>query len=302
MSYYKNLLKNNIERIYNTDTKDLKPAPNGRGFYIGNNMTRADTTTTTAAATIPNKNIGFIDYVFGDSVLSKIGCHTISNLSYTNNVLAIAGDPNIDWFVYIDENTDITPELKSATFQSGVIEPRTLTGACPVTRVLNISSESIVSEISEYLLAGCKNRIERDIFDYVATNSTELSVNSDYDSIVAMVGILVDSGMNRDSMCLVGSGEMIAILRSIPAGDSFVVNGDKFLGIIPVYETANTSSLIIGDWQSLTIADWGEPSVKEDRNTLIASGGIVYRLYADFGYLITNTAQFQVITLTTPTN
>ncbi|ECD3897883.1 phage major capsid protein [Salmonella enterica subsp. enterica serovar Gloucester] len=271
---------------------------NGRRFKIDVNQLRAATNTTTAAAAVQEDVGSFIEFLTGDTIIGKLNPRIYSGLTGSTVKIPVANVNNTKTFGFVGE--DAAGATAQATYAEVDLKARTFTGGIPVSRTLLLSSPNIGQIVSTDIKTTASMAIEQTIFNTIGTDGTAATTTPDYAGITALIAQLIDSGVSRDRISVVGNGANIAQLRNILVGnaDKHIVEGNVMLDEFPVYESVRAGdSLLIGDFSYLILGEWNQLELMVDQSTDVAKGGVVMRLFADLDFKVGNPDAFRVVTL-----
>lgn len=269
-----------------------------RGIKIDANQLRAATNTTTAAAAVQEDVGSFIEFLTGDTIIGKLNPRIYSGLTGSTVKIPVATVNNTKTFGFVGE--DAAGATAQATYAEVDLKARTFTGGIPVSRTLLLSSPNVGQIVSTDIKTTASMAIEQTIFNAIGTDGTAATTTPDYAGITALIAQLIDSGVSRDRISVVGNGANIAQLRNILVGnaDKHIVEGNVMLDEFPVYESLRAGdSLLIGDFSYLILGEWNQLELVVDQSTDIAKGGVVMRVFADLDFKVGNPDAFRVVTL-----
>lgn len=282
---------------------------NNHGVVLPVSALQRTSTSPSSGGTLIQNTIqydSFIDVVRQNSVLKNFPVKIFSGLEGDGNLeLPMLYDDFTAGSGFVDEDTAAVDS--NAQFQNIVLTPRTFTTGVYLTRLLQKSTAAAERYLTETIISGSAEKIERAVFNKIMVNALKENIkvaDLTYERITKLIGDIGDMKVSSDKLSIVMSPSLKAKLKTINiTPEQFLIDRDNRMLGIPVYEyvfaAADRDQFIIGDFSQVVLAEWSQLAIDRDDTTSRAKGGVHLRVFADVDFNITRPEYFTAVKVTT---
>ncbi|MEI7236428.1 phage major capsid protein [Pectobacterium brasiliense] len=282
---------------------------NNHGVVLPVSALQRTSTSPSSGGTLIQNTIqydSFIDVVRQNSVLKNFPVKIFSGLEGDGNLeLPMLYDDFTAGSGFVDEDTAAVDS--NAQFQNIVLTPRTFTTGVYLTRLLQKSTAAAERYLTETIISGSAEKIERAVFSKILTEAMKETIkvaDLTYDRITKLIGDIGDMKVSSDKLSIVMSPSLKAKLKTVNiTPEQFLIDRDNRMLGIPVYEyifaAADRDQFIIGDFSQVVLAEWSQLAIDRDDTTSRAKGGVHLRVFADVDFNITRPEYFTAVKVTT---
>ncbi|MBG0750342.1 MULTISPECIES: phage major capsid protein [Pectobacterium] len=282
---------------------------NNHGVVLPVSALQRTSTSPSSGGTLIQNTIqydSFIDVVRQNSVLKNFPVKIFSGLEGDGNLeLPMLYDDFTAGSGFVDEDTAAVDS--NAQFQNIVLTPRTFTTGVYLTRLLQKSTAAAERYLTETIISGSAEKIERAVFSKILTEAMKETIkvaDLTYERITKLIGDIGDMKVSSDKLSIVMSPSLKAKLKAIHiTPEQFLIDSDNRMLGIPVYEyvfsAADRDQFIIGDFSQVVLAEWSQLAIDRDDTTSRAKGGVHLRVFADVDFNITRPEYFTAVKVTT---
>ncbi|MFJ5438094.1 phage major capsid protein [Pectobacterium brasiliense] len=282
---------------------------NNHGVVLPVSALQRTSTSPSSGGTLIQNTIqydSFIDVVRQNSVLKNFPVKVFSGLEGDGNLeLPMLYDDFTAGSGFVDEDTAAVDS--NAQFQNIVLTPRTFTTGVYLTRLLQKSTVAAERYLTETIISGSAEKIERAVFNKIMVNALKENIkvaDLTYERITKLIGDIGDMKVSSDKLSIVMSPSLKAKLKTINiTPEQFLIDRDNRMLGIPVYEyvfaAADRDQFIIGDFSQVVLAEWSQLAIDRDDTTSRAKGGVHLRVFADVDFNITRPEYFTAVKVTT---
>ncbi|MBA0215342.1 phage major capsid protein [Pectobacterium brasiliense] len=282
---------------------------NNHGVVLPVSALQRTSTSPSSGGTLIQNTIqydSFIDVVRQNSVLKNFPVKIFSGLEGDGNLeLPMLYDDFTAGSGFVDEDTAAVDS--NAQFQNIVLTPRTFTTGVYLTRLLQKSTAAAERYLTETIISGSAEKIERAVFNKIMVNALKENIkvaDLTYERITKLIGDIGDMKVSSDKLSIVMSPSLKAKLKTVNiTPEQFLIDRDNRMLGIPVYEyvfaAADRDQFIIGDFSQVVLAEWSQLAIDRDDTTSRAKGGVHLRVFADVDFNITRPEYFTAVKVTT---
>ncbi|MCG5047660.1 phage major capsid protein [Pectobacterium brasiliense] len=282
---------------------------NNHGVVLPVSALQRTSTSPSSGGTLIQNTIqydSFIDVVRQNSVLKNFPVKIFSGLEGDGNLeLPMLYDDFTAGSGFVDEDTAAVDS--NAQFQNIVLTPRTFTTGVYLTRLLQKSTVAAERYLTETIISGSAEKIERAVFNKIMVNAFKENIkvaDLTYERITKLIGDIGDMKVSSDKLSIVMSPSLKAKLKTVNiTPEQFLIDRDNRMLGIPVYEyvfaAADRDQFIIGDFSQVVLAEWSQLAIDRDDTTSRAKGGVHLRVFADVDFNITRPEYFTAVKVTT---
>ncbi len=283
------------------------PAAAMRAAAAGN--TKADLTAITDEKLMTES---YIEMLMPESVLGRLGVTVYSGLTAPTAIPKMTKS-SVDAFGFVDEN-GAAPEGK-AEFANVKLSPKTFAGGNPISRQSIKTVPGIATLITDHINQAVRIKLEQLILSdkandrgpaglvkqLVDASRVEKKAAFTYKDFLKEIAKLTDAGVPAQAIKFAMSGATAAELESTPKSDrgdaqGFILENGKIAG----YEVVTSGvipadHIVLGDFSSITIGEWGGLELDMDDTTYRAQSAIVPRIWVDLDYVVTQPEALKVL-------
>lgn len=301
-------MENNLSKAIRSliDNSPVEGVIEGERGYVVD--LQRDTTTTNAAGVVVRKTAdSYIDQLWAQSVLAQVAQPQVFSGLEGNGelVIPVANKLTGGTFGFVAEGAD--SPMHDAPFTSVSLKPKNFTGSVALTRTLQLSNSAAERFVSEQLTKTAASDLENEILRYIATNATQQSATAfDLAAIEDAVEALATSNVYAGNCVAIMHPSVYAALRQVPmAGNTaakMLIEGyrdEQYLADeirVIVSTRVPTDSILIGDFSTLILAQWGGVELDRDLTTKRASQGVVLRSFSYMDFAVAHKDAFVLVT------
>lgn len=301
-------MENNLSKAIRSliDNSPVEGVIEGERGYVVD--LQRDTTTTNAAGVVVRKTAdSYIDQLWAQSVLAQVAQPQVFSGLEGNGelVIPVANKLTGGTFGFVAEGAD--SPMHDAPFTSVSLKPKNFTGSVALTRTLQLSNTAAERFVSEQLTKTAASDLENEILRYIATNATQQSATAfDLAAIEDAVEALATSNVYAGNCVAIMHPSVYAALRQVPmAGNTaakMLIEGyrdEQYLADeirVIVSTRVPTDSILIGDFSTLILAQWGGVELDRDLTTKRASQGVVLRSFSYMDFAVAHKDAFVLVT------
>ncbi|MNG54240.1 Phage capsid family protein [compost metagenome] len=301
-------MENNLSKAIRSliDNSPVEGVIEGERGYVVD--LQRDTTTTNAAGVVVRKTAdSYIDQLWAQSVLAQVAQPQVFSGLEGNGelVIPVANTLTGGTFGFVAEGAD--SPMHDAPFTSVSLKPKNFTGSVALTRTLQLSNTAAERFVSEQLTKTAASDLENEILRYIATNATQQSATAfDLAAIEDAVEALATSNVYAGNCVAIMHPSVYAALRQVPmAGNTaakMLIEGyrdEQYLADeirVIVSTRVPTDSILIGDFSTLILAQWGGVELDRDLTTKRASQGVVLRSFSYMDFAVAHKDAFVLVT------
>ncbi|WP_413504104.1 phage major capsid protein [Serratia grimesii] len=301
-------MENNLSKAIRSliDNSPVEGVIEGERGYVVD--LQRDTTTTNAAGVVVRKTAdSYIDQLWAQSVLAQVAQPQVFSGLEGNGelVIPVANTLTGGTFGFVAEGAD--SPMHDAPFTSVSLKPKNFTGSVALTRTLQLSNTAAERFVSEQLTKTAASDLENEILRYIATNATQQSATAfDLAAIEDAVEALATANVYAGNCVAIMHPSVYAALRQVPmAGNTaakMLIEGyrdEQYLADeirVIVSTRVPTDSILIGDFSTLILAQWGGVELDRDLTTKRASQGVVLRSFSYMDFAVAHKDAFVLVT------
>lgn len=301
-------MENNLSKAIRSliDNSPVEGVIEGERGYVVD--LQRDTTTTNAAGVVVRKTAdSYIDQLWAQSVLAQVAQPQVFSGLEGNGelVIPVANKLTGGTFGFVAEGAD--SPMHDAPFTSVSLKPKNFTGSVALTRTLQLSNTAAERFVSEQLTKTAASDLENEILRYIATNATQQSATAfDLAAIEDAVEALALANVYAGNCVAIMHPSVYAALRQVPmAGNTaakMLIEGyrdEQYLADeirVIVSTRVPTDSILIGDFSTLILAQWGGVELDRDLTTKRASQGVVLRSFSYMDFAVAHKDAFVLVT------
>lgn len=303
-------MENNLSKAIRSliDNSPVEGVIEGERGYVVDLQRDTTTTTTNAAGVVVRKTAdSYIDQLWAQSVLAQVAQPQVFSGLEGNGelVIPVANKLTGGTFGFVAEGAD--SPMHDAPFTSVSLKPKNFTGSVALTRTLQLSNSAAERFVSEQLTKTAASDLENEILRYIATNATQQSATAfDLAAIEDAVEALATSNVYAGNCVAIMHPSVYAALRQVPmAGNTaakMLIEGyrdEQYLADeirVIVSTRVPTDSILIGDFSTLILAQWGGVELDRDLTTKRASQGVVLRSFSYMDFAVAHKDAFVLVT------
>jgi HK97 family phage prohead protease len=301
-------MENNLSKAIRSliDNSPVEGVIEGERGYVVD--LQRDTTTTNAAGVVVRKTAdSYIDQLWAQSVLAQVAQPQVFSGLEGNGelVIPVANTLTGGTFGFVAEGAD--SPMHDAPFTSVSLKPKNFTGSVALTRTLQLSNTAAERFVSEQLTKTAASDLENEILRYIATNATQQSATAfDLAAIEDAVEALATANVYAGNCVAIMHPSVYAALRQVPmAGNTaakMLIEGyrdEQYLADeirVIVSTRVPTDAILIGDFSTLILAQWGGVELDRDLTTKRASQGVVLRSFSYMDFAVAHKDAFVLVT------
>lgn len=301
-------MENNLSKAIRSliDNSPVEGVIEGERGYVVD--LQRDTTTTNAAGVVVRKTAdSYIDQLWAQSVLAQVAQPQVFSGLEGNGelVIPVANTLTGGTFGFVAEGAD--SPMHDAPFTSVSLKPKNFTGSVALTRTLQLSNTAAERFVSEQLTKTAASDLENEILRYIATNATQQSATAfDLAGIEDAVEALATANVYAGNCVAIMHPSVYAALRQVPmAGNTaakMLIEGyrdEQYLADeirVIVSTRVPTDAILIGDFSTLILAQWGGVELDRDLTTKRASQGVVLRSFSYMDFAVAHKDAFVLVT------
>lgn len=300
-------MENNLSKAIRSliDNSPVEGVVEGeRGYVV---ELQRDTTTTNAAGVVVHKTAdSYIDQLWAQSVLAQVAQPQVFSGLEGNGelVIPVANKLTGGTFGFVAEGAD--SPMHDAPFTSVSLKPKNFTGSVALTRTLQLSNSAAERFVSEQLTKTAASDLENEILRYIATNATQQTATAfDLAAIEDAVEALATANVYAGNCVAIMHPSVYAALRQVPmAGNTaakMLIEGyrdEQYLADeirVIVSTRVPTDAILIGDFSTLILAQWGGVELDRDLTTKRASQGVVLRSFSYMDFVVSHKDSFVLV-------
>lgn len=300
-------MENNLSKAIRSliDNSPVEGVVEGeRGYVV---ELQRDTTTTNAAGVVVHKTAdSYIDQLWAQSVLAQVAQPQVFSGLEGNGelVIPVANKLTGGTFGFVAEGAD--SPMHDAPFTSVSLKPKNFTGSVALTRTLQLSNSAAERFVSEQLTKTAASDLENEILRYIATNATQQTATAfDLAAIEDAVEALATANVYAGNCVAIMHPSVYAALRQVPmAGNTaakMLIEGyrdEQYLADeirVIVSTRVPTDAILIGDFSTLILAQWGGVELDRDLTTKRASQGVVLRSFSYMDFAVAHKDAFVLV-------
>ena len=301
-------MENNLSKAIRSliDNSPVEGVIEGERGYVVD--LQRDTTTTNAAGVVVRKTAdSYIDQLWAQSVLAQVAQPQVFSGLEGNGelVIPVANKLTGGTFGFVAEGAD--SPMHDAPFTSVSLKPKNFTGSVALTRTLQLSNSAAERFVSEQLTKTAASDLENEILRYIATNATQQTATAfDLAAIEDAVEALATANVYAGNCVAIMHPSVYAALRQVPmAGNTaakMLIEGyrdEQYLADeirVIVSTRVPTDAILIGDFSTLILAQWGGVELDRDLTTKRASQGVVLRSFSYMDFAVAHKDAFVLVT------
>ena len=269
-------------------------------------------TKTTLEAVTDEKllNDSYVAMLLPESVLGRLGVKVLSGLTSPTAIPKMTAS-SVESFGFVDEN-GAAPEGK-AEFANVKMAPKTFAGGNPISRQSLKTVPGIATLITDHINQVVRIKLEQLILSdkdnargpagvikqLVDASRVEKKAAFSYKDFLKEIAKLTDAGVPAQAIKFAMSGATAAELESTLKDNGvsgYIIENGKLAGyevvtsgVIPV------DHIVLGDFSTITIGEWGGLELDLDDSTYRAQGAIVPRIWVDLDYVVTQPEALKVL-------
>lgn len=300
-------MENNLSKAIRSliDNSPVEGVIEGERGYVVD--LQRDTTTTNASGVVVRKTAdSYIDQLWAQSVLAQVAQPQVFSGLEGNGelVIPVANKLTGGTFGFVAEGAD--SPMHDAPFTSVSLKPKNFTGSVALTRTLQLSNSAAERFVSEQLTKTAASDLENEILRYIATNATQQTATAfDLAAIEDAVEALATANVYAGNCVAIMHPSVYAALRQVPmAGNTaakMLIEGyrdEQYLADeirVIVSTRVPTDAILIGDFSTLILAQWGGVELDRDLTTKRASQGVVLRSFSYMDFVVSHTDSFVLV-------
>ncbi|WP_413502233.1 phage major capsid protein [Serratia proteamaculans] len=301
-------MENNLSKAIRSliDNSPVEGVIEGERGYVVD--LQRDSTTTNAAGVVVHKTAdSYIDQLWAQSVLAQVAQPQVFSGLEGNGelVIPVANKLTGGTFGFVAEGAD--SPMHDAPFTSVSLKPKNFTGSVALTRTLQLSNSAAERFVSEQLTKTAASDLENEILRYIATNATQQTATAfDLAAIEDAVEALATANVYAGNCVAIMHPSVYAALRQVPmAGNTaakMLIEGyrdEQYLADeirVIVSTRVPTDAILIGDFSTLILAQWGGVELDRDLTTKRASQGVVLRSFSYMDFAVAHKDAFVLVT------
>lgn len=300
-------MENNLSKAIRSliDNSPVEGVIEGERGYVVD--LQRDTTTTNASGVVVHKTAdSYIDQLWAQSVLAQVAQPQVFSGLEGNGelVIPVANKLTGGTFGFVAEGAD--SPMHDAPFTSVSLKPKNFTGSVALTRTLQLSNSAAERFVSEQLTKTAASDLENEILRYIATNATQQTATAfDLAAIEDAVEALATANVYAGNCVAIMHPSVYAALRQVPmAGNTaakMLIEGyrdEQYLADeirVIVSTRVPTDAILIGDFSTLILAQWGGVELDRDLTTKRASQGVVLRSFSYMDFVVSHKDSFVLV-------
>lgn len=301
-------MENNLSKAIRSliDNSPVEGVIEGERGYVVD--LQRDSNTTNASGVVVHKTAdSYIDQLWAQSVLAQVAQPQVFSGLEGNGelVIPVANKLTGGTFGFVAEGAD--SPMHDAPFTSVSLKPKNFTGSVALTRTLQLSNTAAERFVSEQLTKTAASDLENEILRYIATNATQQTAAAfDLAAIEDAVEALATANVYAGNCLAIMHPSVYAALRQVPmAGNTaakMLIEGyrdEQYLADeirVIVSTRVPTDSILIGDFSTLILAQWGGVELDRDLTTKRASQGVVLRSFSYMDFAVAHKDAFVLVT------
>ncbi|HFG7647158.1 TPA: phage major capsid protein [Salmonella enterica subsp. enterica serovar Javiana] len=241
----------------------------------------------------------FADMVLADSVISKLGARVINATGPVS--LPSLSSSDLSAFGFVAEGQSAGEG--TLKFAAQPMTLKTFNGVVPVTRQAMITMPSIGAYVAEHMIKNSRIALEKAILGTTENTNARAGIAKmlkdakkvkqiewTHKGFLKLIAELTDAGYAESDLAFLTRGVVKADLAATlkDAGvPGFMVENDKLVNR-PIHGSGVVAenTMIVGDFSSLVIADFGSLEIDCDDTTGRAAGNLFFRVWADLDWAI----------------